>query len=119
VNGITNSIKIDKNNWILRDVAYLSDTQNLKTPNDYFLYQNYPNPFNNETKIAFSLVTAGNVSIKLFDPLGREVKTLTMGYYTPGIYNISLKSNDIPSGAYFYQLISGDFKDTKKLILMK
>jgi hypothetical protein len=88
-------------------------------PNEYSLGQNYPNPFNPSTNIAFQLPDAGNVSLKLYDILGKELMTLVDEYRAPGSYEVRLDASDLPGGMYFYKLTSGGFSETRKMILIK
>ncbi|MBK7377935.1 MAG: T9SS type A sorting domain-containing protein [Ignavibacteriales bacterium] len=92
-------------------------------PTDYLLYQNYPNPFNPVTTIRFSIPVSGNVTLKIYDILGREVKTLLREYKSTGIYEVSFDGGGLASGIYFYQLsaVSGAdyFVQTKKMLLLK
>ena len=88
-------------------------------PNEYNLLQNYPNPFNPTTNIQYSLREAGFVTIKIFDILGREIATLVNEEKSAGIYVINFDSSIIPSGIYFYQIQSGNFIETKKMVLSK
>jgi carboxypeptidase T len=88
-------------------------------PADYYLSQNYPNPFNPSTSISFQLPDAGNVSLKLFDVLGKEVMTLVNEYRAPGSYEVRLDASNLAGGMYFYKLVSGSFSETKKMILVK
>jgi len=91
--------------------------------NVYELKQNYPNPFNPSTQIRYSLEKAGNVSIKVFDVLGREVATLVNENQNPGDHAVSFNSASIrgglSSGVYFYRIESGSFLDVKKMMLLK
>ena len=90
-------------------------------PQNYTLSQNYPNPFNPETTIGYQLSTAGFVTLKVYDVLGREVATLVNEYKQPGQHNCKwrIKNGELPNGVYFYRLQSGNFTETKKLVLMK
>jgi hypothetical protein len=89
-------------------------------PADYSLSQNYPNPFNPTTKIDFALKTAGNISLKVYDMLGKEVTTLATGHYAAGTYSVEFRANNLSSGMYFYTLTAADgFHQTQKMILMK
>jgi hypothetical protein len=88
-------------------------------PKEYKLEQNYPNPFNPSTTISYQLPEAGNVSLKVFDVLGREVATLVDEYRNAGSYEIEFVASALPSGVYFYQLKAGDFVETKKMLLIK
>jgi len=86
---------------------------------NYQLCQNYPNPFNPSTKISYQLPKAGNITLKVFDVLGKEVTTLVNEYKNIGRYEIEFNANNLPSGVYFYQLKAGNFVQTKKMILIK
>jgi hypothetical protein len=88
-------------------------------PQSFLLYQNYPNPFNPSTKIRFSIPMSGNVTLKIYDILGREIKTLLNEYKQTGTYETSFDGSGLASGIYFYQLRAGDFVQTKKMILIK
>jgi subtilisin-like proprotein convertase family protein len=86
---------------------------------NYKLYQNYPNPFNGRTVIGYSLLKNSNVTLKIYDVLGREVNTLVNENLKTGQYEVSFDGNDFPSGIYFYKITAGDFTDTKRMILIK
>jgi photosystem II stability/assembly factor-like uncharacterized protein len=111
-----------------RDVSSLVGiiSQNL-IPKDFHLYQNYPNPFNPATKIKFSIppyeAGKGDVSLIVYDALGREVAVLVNEQLKPGTYEVEWsaagEASNYPSGVYFYKLTAGDFSDTKKLVLVK
>jgi hypothetical protein len=83
------------------------------------LYQNYPNPFNPVTTISFQLPNRSFVSLKVYDVLGNEVKTLIEKEKSAGQYEIEFDGNELTSGIYFYQLIAGDYTETKKMVLLK
>ncbi len=85
----------------------------------FYLYQNYPNPFNPATTIQFSLPQAGNVTLKIFNLLGEEVKSLVNEYQQAGNHSLQFKANNLASGIYFYRLQAGSFVETKKLVLIK
>jgi hypothetical protein len=90
-----------------------------RTPVTYFLSQNYPNPFNPSTTISYQLPAAGKVTLKVFDILGREITTLVNEDKTAGNYKVNFNGSRLGSGIYFYQLRSGSFIQTKKLVLLK
>lgn len=93
---------------------------NVELPEKYSLSQNYPNPFNPSTKINYSLPVEGNVSLKIYDILGREVRTLINNETkTAGEYTINFDARDLPSGIYIYRLQAADFVQVKKMILLK
>jgi len=91
---------------------------------DYSLSQNYPNPFNPSTIINFQLSQTGFVSLKVYDILGNEIKTLVNEELTPGKYDIEFDlgkglMSALSSGIYFYQIRAGSFIQTKKMLLIK
>jgi hypothetical protein len=88
-------------------------------PEVYSLGQNYPNPFNPATKIDFSIPKSGNVILKIFDIVGKEVETLINKEMSAGNYTIDFNASRLSSGTYFYKLTSGVFSQTKKMILLK
>lgn len=88
-------------------------------PEEYFLSQNYPNPLNPTTVINYEIPETGNVSLVIFDILGREVETLINEEKPAGRYEIRFDGTRLASGVYFYQLKAGNFISTKKLILLK
>ncbi|MBK7228842.1 MAG: agmatine deiminase family protein [Ignavibacteriales bacterium] len=93
----------------------------LDLPTKFTLEQNYPNPFNPSTIISYQLPKAGNVTLKVFDVLGREVAVLVDEEKAAGSYNVEfgVKSLELSSGIYFYQLKVGDYLETKKMLLIK
>jgi glycosidase len=100
------------------------DESLLSPPEEYNLFQNYPNPFNPSTIIRYSIIKPDIVRIKIYDILGREVKTLINGVQTTGTYQVSWFGDDnfgnkVSSGIYLYRIESGDFVHTKKMILLK
>jgi hypothetical protein len=88
-------------------------------PAEFALSQNYPNPFNPSTTITFSLPHSTNVSLKVFDMLGREIATLVNGFTTSGTHEVQFNAANVASGVYFYKLTSGDFTQMKKMTLVK
>ena len=105
-------------------IKYSSIPTNIENENDeipkvFSLSQNFPNPFNPTTTIKYSLPSEVEVSLKIYDVLGREVATLINRKQQPGNYYIEFDANDLTSGVYYYQLIAGSFVETKKLILLK
>ncbi|MBK6536960.1 MAG: T9SS type A sorting domain-containing protein [Ignavibacteria bacterium] len=93
---------------------------NNEVPEGFELKQNYPNPFNPSTKINFSIPKASNVSLKIYDALGKEIYTLVNEFKAAGNYSYEFNvPSDITSGVYFYTLSSENFTSTKKLTLVK
>jgi hypothetical protein len=94
---------------------------NLNTPSNFVLNQNYPNPFNPVTNLGFGISELGFVTLKVYDVLGKEVAVLVNERLAPGSYNyqFSTDNNQLSSGVYFYRLETGDFVETKRMILLK
>ena len=90
-----------------------------KLPASFELMQNYPNPFNPTTNIRYDIPKAAKVTLKIYDILGREVKTLVNTIQSPGQYTVAFNAQDLASGVYFYQIHAGSFVATKKLMLVK
>lgn len=88
-------------------------------PEKFSLYQNYPNPFNPSTVIKYNIPTAGYVTLKVYDVLGREIRSLVNERQPPGTYSAIFDASALPSGVYFYRLTSGSFVDTKKMLVLK
>jgi Secretion system C-terminal sorting domain len=89
------------------------------TPNTYTLSQNYPNPFNPSTKINFSIQKAGLVTLKVYNILGQEVATLVNYELKAGTYSSVFDASRFSSGVYFYTIRSGNFVQSKKMMLLK
>jgi hypothetical protein len=85
----------------------------------YSLSQNYPNPFNPSTKINFAIPKQGFVTLKIYDVLGREIRTLVNEVKTPGNYIVDFNAADLSSGVYFYKVTAGSFTDVKRMMLIK
>ena len=88
-------------------------------PEKYSLYQNYPNPFNPSTNIKFDIHKQGIASLKVFDLLGKEIETLVDENLSVGTYEVTFNASSLPSGIYFYVLKTGDFVESKKMMLVK
>ena len=88
-------------------------------PDKFNLYQNYPNPFNPSTTIKFDIPKNGNISLKIYDLLGREINTLLNGFRTAGKYEVNFNGSNISSGIYFYRIQYEGESLTKKLMLIK
>jgi len=88
-------------------------------PLKYNLSQNYPNPFNPVTTINYDLPYDGIVTVKLYDILGRELRTLVNEMKTAGYYKLLFNADDLSSGVYFYRMTAGDFVAVKKFVVLK
>mgnify|MGYP001139936040 FL=1 len=99
-------------------------TLDNEQPHVYTLSANYPNPFNPSTTIDYSIASAGEVSIVIYDMMGRHIRTLVSDFATPGSYNVVWDAkNDnglsVSAGMYIYKMISGDFVEVNKMLLVK
>ncbi|MSP64422.1 MAG: T9SS type A sorting domain-containing protein [Ignavibacteria bacterium] len=103
--------------------TWISTATNVKqddiVANKFELQQNYPNPFNPTTNISFSIPKSGNVKMKIFDLIGREVMTIFDEHKNAGSYTLKFNASQLASGMYVYKIESGDFTDSKKMMLLK
>jgi flagellar hook assembly protein FlgD len=93
-------------------------------PLDYILYQNYPNPFNPSTTVKFQVPQTSDVTIKIYDMLGQEVRTLFSGQVLRGNYTadwdgLSNTGQQMSSGSYIYRMVAGEFVQSKKMVYVK
>ncbi|MFH0989899.1 MAG: T9SS type A sorting domain-containing protein [bacterium] len=98
--------------------------QSVAIPTKYALAQNYPNPFNPSTIIQFDLPEPGLVTLRVFDLLGREAKTLVNSEYRAGFHRVAwngrnLLGQQMPTGIYICHLITSKYKSSKKMLLTK
>lgn len=114
--GTTNSksVHYSPNSTAIGIISY-----NSNVPADYSLSQNYPNPFNPNTRFSFALPKLSSVSLKVFDVLGREVATLVNQDLKAGSYEVTWDGSNYTSGMYFYKISTGDYTETKKMMLLK
>jgi hypothetical protein len=88
-------------------------------PEHFSLSQNYPNPFNPATRISFDIPKTLFVKLVVYDILGKEIAVLVNKELKTGTYNYDWDASEWASGIYYYKLITGDYTDTKKMILIK
>ncbi len=88
-------------------------------PEEFVLQQNYPNPFNPSTVIKFDIKTKEFYSLKVYDIMGREIRTLVEGELTPGSYTAVFNGENLASGVYFYRLLGRNVNITKKMMFTK
>jgi hypothetical protein len=98
-----------------------SDVVNVTydVPSAFVLNQNFPNPFNPTTRITYFVAKESFVSIKVYDFLGREVKTLVSDFRATGSYDMVFDASELSSGIYFYTMITDNYSSTKKMIILK
>ena len=114
-------------NVLLRPIAVPVVKSGREIPESFSLSQNYPNPFNPSTKIEFSLPvpSKGGVTLTIYDELGRKIADLIPPLrggqegLSPGTYSVDWNASNYASGIYFYKLVSGEFTETKKMVLIK
>jgi photosystem II stability/assembly factor-like uncharacterized protein len=95
-------------------------TRNVEIPKQFSLSQNYPNPFNPVTKIKYALPNPVKVNIKIYDILGRLVKTLVNDEFKDaGFYEVTFDGSNFASGVYFYRIEAGKFVQSKKMVILK
>jgi hypothetical protein len=85
----------------------------------YSLSQNHPNPFNPSTTIEFNLPKSEFVNLKFFNILGKEVATLVSNKLNSGNHTYTFDGKNLASGIYYYQLVAGDYREVKKMILLR
>jgi hypothetical protein len=122
-----------RNTFSHDDYVYVADNTSLvilgydltavgqisEIPDCYSLSTNYPNPFNGMTVMRFSLPEQSNVSIEIYDILGRRIETLVQGERQAGYRQAGWDAKDHPSGIYFYRIQAGDYIETRKMVLLK
>lgn len=100
-------------------VTVLTSSEDLTNPNVYSLAQNYPNPFNPSTLIQYSIAEPGNVTLEVYNMLGQKVAQLVNGTQNAGAHTIQFDASALSSGVYIYQLKSGSYLETRKMMLIK
>jgi hypothetical protein len=104
--------------WLTEGIV-LDNPVEEPVPSSYTLEQNYPNPFNPATTIAYSIPQESQISLKIYDVMGREVVELVSGKQSAGAYSVEFDAASLASGTYFYKLTAGEFISVKKMVLLK
>lgn len=126
----TRSLAVDKSNYLYvgtvdsglyrsvksTDVKY---DHNSEFPLYFSLSHNYPNPFNPSTEITYSIPKATDVTLKIYDLLGREVALLVNERKPAGEYTLNWNAAGLPGGVYFYRIVAGEFIETKKMVAIR
>ena len=102
----------------------ISDPTSISNPNliinAFNLFQNYPNPFNPKTVISYSLLRNSMTTVKVYDVLGKEVRTLVNEMKSAGSFEVDFDGSNLSSGIYFYSMrINGEIIETKSMVLLK
>jgi len=111
-------------NPVAVNTAVASADDSSMLPSEYALFQNYPNPFNPSTQISFDIPKSEFVTLRVYNLLGQDVKTLINQSMTPGRYRVEwngndMLNNDVASGVYFYELRAESFISRKKMLLIR
>jgi uncharacterized protein (TIGR02145 family) len=102
----------------IRDIVTSINNENNNL-NDFTLDQNYPNPFNPSTTIRYSVAEPTNVTLVIYNSLGEKVKTLVDEHNDRGFYDVFFNGDNLPSGFYYYQIVTSQYVETKKMVLIK
>lgn len=124
------AIDMDGNKWLLiqgigcmifneNRIVNVANKPINTIPKTIQLFQNYPNPFNPSTNIEYRMPITSIITLKVYDALGKLIKTLVNEVKNPGIYSVNFNAVGLPSGVYFYMINSGENTQTRKMILMK
>ena len=123
---LTSDISLTDDGWYVDDIKIITYNvgpvgiaSNEQLAGSFSLQQNYPNPFNPKTVISYTIPTSSYVSVKIFDVLGNEIKTLVNQKQNTGNYSVDFDGSDLSSGTYFYRLNAGEFSETRSMILLK
>ncbi len=88
-------------------------------PNQISLSQNHPNPFNVSTTIRYDLPNQSDVTIEIYDILGRKVETIIDGWQPAGAHSVVWDAEDVSSGVYFYRIQAGEYAESRSCLLLK
>jgi hypothetical protein len=101
------------------DIPTFIHEESLKIATEFKLFQNYPNPFNPICVIKYSVKNQQFVTLKIFNSLGEELKTLVSEEQPSGFYNVEFNASNLSSGIYFYKLTAGSYNEIKKMVVLK
>jgi hypothetical protein len=117
--GPNGSISFEGGSLLIIDGVQPQPGQLSGIPTVFALFQNYPNPFNPSTTIRYDIPKQCDVTLKVYDIMGRQVAELVNGNHNAGAYQIVWNARGFASGIYYFRIIAGDFVSVKKLVLMK
>lgn len=112
------SLFLNASLWVAK-LSGLTSIVNNTTPVNFKLEQNYPNPFNPSTKINFSIPKSEFVTLKIYNTIGKEIKTLVSENLDAGKYEYTFSGSELSSGVYFYNFTAQNFSETKSMTLIK
>ncbi|MEW6510079.1 MAG: M1 family aminopeptidase [Bacteroidota bacterium] len=113
------SVRLDPDNWILKQRGKPVNEDWHEIPATYLVHQNFPNPFNGGTTISFDLPAVSRVRLQVYDLLGREVALLVDGVQLAGNHIVTFDAAKLASGIYLYRLSAGEFSETRKMIVLR
>lgn len=116
--NISNAI-VELTRWSLNPPPVGISQISSEIPTKFDLYQNYPNPFNPETIIRYDLAKNSDVKVVVYDMLGKQVGELVNQRQNAGTYEVSFDGSRLASGIYFYRIVTGDFVQVKRMLLVK
>ncbi|MGE5680265.1 MAG: M20/M25/M40 family metallo-hydrolase [Bacillota bacterium] len=117
--NITKSAALFIYNYAQNNILSIEPGNKISEPYLTYLEDCYPNPFNSGTTISYSIAEALNVKITLYDMLGKEITTIVNEFKTSGRYSVKFNASALPSGIYLYTIQAGNYRDSKKLMLLK
>jgi hypothetical protein len=100
-------------------ITGVTDDEEETEISSYQLFVNYPNPFNPGTTINYAISQPSFVKLKIYDTSGREIRTLVSAWRAAGKYSVHFDASGLASGVYFYSLQAGDFKNMRKMLLLR
>ena len=105
-------------------LEFLEINNDNELPISFSLNQNYPNPFNPTTNINYSIPSDNFVTVTVYNVMGEKIKTLSNGFATSGYKSVKWnaqneRGQEVSAGLYVYTIEAGDFRDTKKMLLLK
>ena len=111
-----------RNNWSIKFIPTTPTSASAEAnaiPEEFALFQNYPNPFNPTTVIRYQLPVGTMVGLRLYDVMGREVRTLVNARQEAGNHEVEFGTDGLSSGIYFYTLRAGTYNETRKMLLLR
>ena len=112
-------IKGGKFQVISGDSPLSAESENMIIPVEFLLLQNYPNPFNPTTAIGYQLSVLSQVELSIYNIVGQRVATLVSQRQPTGRYQVEWDASGLASGIYYYRIEAGDWRDMKKMVLLK
>jgi hypothetical protein len=111
--------RIDTSVLVIKSVTDVPADGNGELPAAFALHQNYPNPFNPSTTISFSLYERTAVQFEVYNLLGQQIESRDLGNLTAGDHSVEFRGDALPSGVYFYRLLSTIGSQSRKMLLLK